>query len=171
MAKRCAPSPVRLDGLQEPGRDDLVGVDVGLGQGRGHAGQGGESAASVRLLLHAARVGQHGRSMAEAAAMAGADQVGAAALPLASLEVAVGGGGAALARRQPVRDSCRGTWSSPPLAIQTRPSIRMRSRPSASACSFTRPEPGTTKRAHPGRPRRLTLGDAARPPGCPRYGC
>ncbi len=46
-------------------------------------------------------------------------------------------------RLQPVVVHARGTSSSRARAIRSRRPMKILSRPSASACSFTRPEPGT----------------------------
>ncbi|MDC4226812.1 MAG: hypothetical protein MPW15_21830 [Candidatus Manganitrophus sp.] len=48
-----------------------------------------------------------------------ADQVGAAALPLAALEIAVGGRGAAFAGLEPIGVHRRGTSSSPARATRS----------------------------------------------------
>ena len=47
-------------------------------------------------------------------------------------------------RARACRGSSPGTSSSPARAIRSRRPMKILSRPSASACSFTRPEPGTT---------------------------
>ena len=74
----------------------------------------------------------------------GRDQVGAPALALPALEVAVGGRGAALARARAGRGSCPGTSSSRRSRHSAPAAVKTSSRPSSSACSLTRIEPGTT---------------------------
>ena len=70
-------------------------------------------------------------------------QMRAALEALAALEVAVRGRGAALARLRACPGSSPGTSSSPARAIRSPRPWKILCSPSASACSFTRPEPGT----------------------------
>ena len=113
------------DALEVHGRDDLVGVDVALAQRDADAGVGGElfhgDPSAVRsdwsrLVERSTRVGgvdcvteRPGPTGEQRAADRRGrrderrHQVGAAALALPALEVAVGGRGAALPRRELVR--------------------------------------------------------------------
>ena len=85
---------------------------------------------------------------AAAAAIAGLIEVRARALALPALEVAVGGRGAALARRARGRRSCRRTSSSPRSRHSKPASRKMRSSPSASACALhAGPSPARPSRA------------------------
>ncbi len=74
----------------------------------------------------------------------GADQVGAPALPLPALEIAVRGRGAALARLRAGRRSSPEHMEQPGSRHSKPASMKILSSPSRSACCLTRPEPGTT---------------------------
>ncbi len=153
-----------LDPLEPVGRDDLVGVDVGAVERHGGAGDDAYGFHDQRSS-RGGEVAGDGRGGGDG----GGDEVGAPAAALAALEVAVAGGGAALAAAR----ACRGSWpgtSSSPGSRQSKPaSVKILSRPSASACSLTGHEPGTTSVRMPDDDR-AALGDRRPRPAGPRCG-
>ena len=129
-------------------------------------------ASSIGLRRPSQRRGPVGRGQGAADRGGGGDQrrdqVGAAALALPALEVAVRGRRAALARARAGRGSCPGTSSSRPSATRRRRG-ETSSRPSASACARTRIEPGTTSIRTPSATWR-PVEDRRRRPAGPRSG-
>ena len=140
-----------LDPLEELLGDDLVGVDVGPVQHRHLAlDHVYRSHAQLQSLMSTKRpsIGGRGRHLR-------ADQVGAPALALAPLEVAVGGRGAALALGRGCRGSSPGTSSSPPRATRS----RRRGRPRAGPRPRRSPSPAGSR----GRPSRAPSSATLRP--------
>ena len=153
--RKPSPSPRAIDALEELLGHDLVGIEVGLRQRRGHAGEGGErfhgaqTAARQRRRTSVMRAGDRGGGDHRRA-----HQMGARARALAAFEVAVGAGGAAIARRSGGRRSSPRTSSSPPGAIRS----PRRRNTCVEAFGFgLRPHrggPGTTSARTPGATRR-----------------
>ena len=135
-----------LDALQPLAGDDLVGVDVGAVERDGPPGDD-RGRGSIRLAPRPALAKRpsdgggsgHGRR----------DEVRAPAAALAALEVAVRGGGAALARPRAGRGSSPRHIEQPGSRHSKPARSKILSRPSASACAFTRREPGTTSARRP----------------------
>ena len=134
-----------LDRLQELLGDDHVGVDVDHRQRGGDRRSGVVNFSIFRVLLRRVRGCRSGgrsppRPRPSPGSPGGCGRHGPGGLRSC--------GWRCEAQRSPrlelVGVHGRGTWSSRARAIRSRLRLKIWSRPSSSACCFTRPEPGTT---------------------------
>src|SRR5215204_5346860 len=139
MEQEMAPAFVAL-APQEPRRNDLVGVDVGRRHRRRHRV---EVLERLHYDLRSCRTSVSLPVTAAATAMAGLTRCVRAPLPWRPTKLRF----EVEAQRSPAatRSPFMPTHIEQPASRHSKPArLKITSSPSASACAFTRPEPGTT---------------------------